>query len=173
MALEASVVISLLAFAVSVSSFAVSLLAYFRDRSKVRTWSEIIWDTSGIKHRTPFLHVYVVNEGRRPVVMLNLLKRHGASKWWAPIKQPNLSEDIFEAIKQLKKSPAQDVAVRLAEGEILEIVFDPDDCPEFIADHEDPPVEATELQIQDVTGKIYPVKNSASGLKTLFEAWMS
>jgi hypothetical protein len=108
-------------------------------------------------------------------MILNLVKRSGRSKWWQGIQQAGLDGEVISTVEQIErikqKSLAHHVAVKLSEGEILEFTFRPDDCDEFIATHEELPVAAKELQIEDVSGKLYPVKGSRNDLVTLIKAW--
>ena len=108
-------------------------------------------------------------------MILNLVKRAGKSKWWRPIQSPAVDGEVLTTVEQLeelkRKSLAHLVAAKLAEGEVLEVEFRPEDCDEFIALHEDPPIEATSLQIEDVTGRLYSVKDSKKNLAVLIKAW--
>lgn len=171
---ELPTVIALMAFAVSALSLTVSSLSYLRDRSKLRVSSNMTWRSNGPESDTPILKIQIANLGRRPVVLLNLVKRAGKLKWWRSIKRHEPSDqDTFE--KQIEEihrhSLAQMISIKLSEGEILELAFLPDDCPEFIATHEDPIVEATSLEIEDASGRFYPVKDSQKNLATLLKAW--
>ncbi len=108
-------------------------------------------------------------------MVLNLVKRAGKSKWWRPIQPPTVDGEVLNTVEQLeelkRKSLAHLVAAKLAEGEVLEVEFRPEDCDEFIALHEDPPIEAISLQIEDVTGRLYSVKDSKKNLAVLIKAW--
>lgn len=175
MRLELATFISLLAFAVSTASLTISLLGYLRDRSKVRVWSTVSWQSNGPDPDTPLMHVRIANIGRRPVVILNLVKWAKGAKWWRPINSPTLDSPIITTLEQLdeykRKSLAHLLATKLAEGEVLEMEFRPDDCHEFLALHEDPPLEATSLQIEDVAGRVYPVKGSEEHIQIMLNAW--
>lgn len=175
MTIELPVAIALMAFAVSVASLAISLFGYLRDRSKLRAWSTLVWQHNGPEPETPLMHIRIANIGRRSVLVLNLVKRAGKSRWWRPIQQPDFEGEVIcmvEKIQELKKkSLAHHVAVKLGEGEILELVFSPENCSEFIATYEDPPVVATHLEIEDVSGRVYSVKDSEKNLVALLKAW--
>lgn len=172
---EVPVAISLLAFAVSVASLTISLFAYLRDRSKLRVWSTIGWQFNGPEPQTPVMHIRIANVGRRAVLVLNLVKSAGKSKWWRSIQQPDFGRKVIstaEQIQELKeKWLAHHVAVKLGEGEILELSFQPEDCHEFIGTHKAPPIWATSLQIEDVSGRLYSVRDSAKNLAILVQAW--
>jgi hypothetical protein len=174
MNIETPVAISLLAFAVSIASLTVSLFSYLRDRSKLRVWSNIVWQFNGSEPETPVMHVFIANTGRRPVVILNFVKRAGRRKWWRTIQRPMLDVDVINSIEQIqelkKKSLAQHAAIKLGEGEIFELTFHSDNLQEFIATHDDDPIEATNIQIEDVTGKLYSVKDAKKNLVSLYKA---
>ncbi|MDN0085312.1 hypothetical protein QU487_21665 [Crenobacter sp. SG2305] len=174
MTIAAPILISLLAFTVSVASLTISLLNYLRDRSKLKVWSEICWQHNGPEPEIPHLHIRIANMGRRPTVVLNLVKRDGKAKWWRPIPPPILDEAItgvaqFDDLR--RKSLAHLVSAKLAEGEILEIVFRPEDCHEFVSVREDAIFEAKTLQVEDAFGKLYSVKNSEKNILLLMKAW--
>ncbi len=173
--IEVPVAISLLAFAVSVASLTISFFAYLRDRSKLRVWSTIGWQFNNPELRTPVMHIRIANIGRRPILVLNLVKCAGTSKWWRSIQQPELDGTVINTIEQSqeirKKWLAHRVAVKLGEGEILELSFHPEDGDEFIGTHEDSPIQATRLEIEDVSGRRYPVKDSEKNIPILLEAW--
>lgn len=170
---ELPTLIALMAFAVSALSLTVSSLGYLRDRSKLRVSSNMTWLFNGPELDTPVLKIQIANLGRRPVVILNLVKRAGKLKWWRSIKRHELpDQDIAKQIEEIhRQSLAQMISIKLNEGEILELAFLPDDCPEFIATHEDPIVEAASLEIEDASGRLYPVKDSQKNLATLLKAW--
>ena len=174
---ELPVAISLLAFAVSVASLTISLLAYLRDRSKLHVWSTIGWQFNGPEPQTPVMRIRIANIGRRPVLVLNLIKKAGKAKWWRSIQQPDLGGKVISTVEQIRelkeKWLAHHVAVKLGEGEILELSFQPEDCHEFIGTHEDPPVQATSLQVEDVSGRLYSVRDSTKNLAVLMQAWNS
>lgn len=138
-------------------------------------WSMIGWLANGPEPQTPVMHIRIANVGRRPVLVLNLVKRAGKTKWWRSIQQPNLGGEVISTVEQIQelkeKWLAHHVAVKLGEGEILELSFQPEDCHEFIGTHEDPPVQATSLQIEDVSGRLYSVRDSTKNLAVLIKAW--
>lgn len=167
-------VISFLALAVSAVSLTVSLLGYLRDRSKLRVWSTVSWQWNGPESDTPVLHIQIANLGRRPAVILNLVKRAGKTKWWRSVQRPELPGQETLSVKQLielkRSSLAHLVSLKLNEGEIFELAFTPEDFHEFIATHDTPIVEATLLEIEDVFGKMYPVKDSTKNLAKFLKA---
>ena len=110
MTIELPIAVSLMAFAVSVASLAISLFGYSRDRSKLRAWSTIVWQSNGPEPQTPIMHIRVANIGRRPVMVLNLVKRSGRSKWWRGIQQPGLDGEVISTVEQLERLKQKSLA---------------------------------------------------------------
>jgi len=175
--LETAIVISTLALLVAAASFAVALLNYLRDRSKLQASSTIMWENQAGPSPTPAMFIRITNLGRRPVMILNLVKHAGKEKWWRTLQTPQLDGELTQERLQEFQSKllAHRVAVKLAEGETLELVFRPtdEDCAEFIFTHGAEALQAEELYVEDVSGKTYAVAGSQKGLATLLRAWGS
>ena len=167
-----TIVTALVALLFSASSLAVSVLNYRRDRSKVRAWSTLEW-IGGLDQSGPVLRVRIVNEGRRPVALMSLVKKKGQAIWWRSLIRPKLSTtDAFKAIVEIERSRLAHVAaLKLGEGEAFELEFRPGDSDEFLALHLEVPEYAEMLLIEDVAGKRYPVLNSAKDLKEALTEW--
>jgi hypothetical protein len=168
-----TIIVAVVALLLSASSLAVSILTYRRDRSKVRAWSMIVWRENGPEPSTPVMQVRIMNVGRRPIALMHLVKKAGRDTWSRTLMRPQLNaKDAFEAIRELERtSLAHIAAIKLAEGEVFEIAFRPEDCDEFIAVHLERPAYANTLLIEDVVGSRYPVQNSAEHLKEMIAAW--
>lgn len=170
------VVISIVALLVSACGFTVAVLAYRRDNSKIRAWSTLIWHQEGPELSVPVVHVCIANVGRRPIFVLNLVMKRGGSRWSQPLQHPVVDEsarsDPWKYIQEVRrKSVAHAAALKLIEGEIYELLFRPEDRPDFINTHEDPVIFAQRLLVEDVTGACYAVTESEKHLKRLFAAW--
>src|SRR5216683_2763332 len=115
---------------------------------------------------TPVLHVRIQNKGRRPILILNLIMRAGRAKWSRYLNQPIMDmpnvRDGQTLIQEIaRRHVAQAVAVKLAEDEVFELAFHPEDCrDEFIGTQWDPPAIAEKLLVEDVTGHCYSVRGS-------------
>jgi hypothetical protein len=168
-----TIIVAVVALLLSASSLAVSVLTYRRDRSKVRAWSKILWHENGPEPSTPVMQVRIMNVGRRPIALMHLVKKAGRNAWSRTLMRPQLNaKDTFEVIQELERtSLAHIAAIKLAEGEVFEHAFRPEDCDEFIASHLERPTYADILLIEDVAGKRYPVQNSAEHLKEMLAAW--
>ena len=176
---DLSILISLLAFFVSVSSLSISALSFFRDRNRLVTWSSVQWSKEGpfdAPKDKPVLHILILNAGRRPISITNLVKRSGRSVWSRSVKRDidgsNPSDDLHTYIDELRRNAVAHISsIRLNEGEIYEMVFQTSDSPEFFATHTEQPLEARTLYIEDVQGKRYQVRDSGKNLKILISAW--
>lgn len=168
-------VISVIALSVSVCSFVIVLLAYRRDRTNVHAWSTISWWADRSDTGMPIMYVRIVNVGRRPVSMLNLVKvspdaTWSRSLWRAESGGKPKVVDVETAVDYMqRRSVAHSAAITLGEGAVYELMFRPDDVDEFIDDHEYEVRVAISLLIEDVTGKRYPVKNSVKNLQQLLD----
>lgn len=169
--------IALAALLLSTIGLTVSLFTYFRDRPRVRAWAEVIWHHRG-EHQddlVPMLRVRIVNLGRRPIALLNLALWGQGQRWSHFLKEPELPDQQLphrEITRFFDRyALAQNSAIRLPEGDILDLTFWPDDCPTFIFTHHDPMAEAERIYVEDCAGTRYRVKNDTDGLRKLFEAW--
>lgn len=170
------VIVSIVALLVSACGFTVAVFAYRRDNSKIRAWSTLVWHAEGPGMHVPVMRIRVANVGRRPIYILNLVMRAGRSSWSQPLQLPaiegSVRADPVKYIEEVwRRSVAHVAALKLIEGEIYELLFRPEDCPDFINTHEDPVIEAQRLLVEDVTGTCYAVTKSEKHLKQLFAAW--
>lgn len=176
---DQTTLLALFALLVSVGSLTLSAVSLLRDRSRVVAWSKIMWHQGGTfesPREVPVLHVFAMNDGRRPVSLLNLVKRNGKQLWWSGLQEPELSDrsltDAHAFIEELQRnSVAHLSSIRLEEGEIFEKVLKTKDCPSFISLHGEKPQEASHLYVEDVRGKLYAVRDAKKHLKKLFDAW--
>jgi hypothetical protein len=168
-----SVILPIFALLLSAFSFAVSILTYRRDRSKVHAWSKIEWRENGPEPSTPVMRVRIMNVGRRPIALMHLVKKAGRNIWSRTLMRPQLdAKDGFEVVRELERtSLAHIAAIKLAEGEVFEIAFRPEDCEEFVATHLENPAYADTLLIEDVMVNRYPVQGAAEHLKKMMGHW--
>lgn len=170
------VYVSILALVVSVSSLILAALAYRRDRSNVRAWSNIVWQQMGPEpnETSPMMHVRIVNLGRRPVLVLDLVMKNGRLTWRRSLKEPDFGKKVIGVSDVVEmfhnKSAAHEVAVKLNEGEAFELVFREEDKYDFILTSVDPIVFAEQLFIEDVSGARSPVESSKGHLRVMRSA---
>lgn len=169
--------IPLIALVLSIIGLTVSILGYFRDRPRVRAWAEIVWHGGGKDPdgSVPMLRIRIVNLGRRPIALLNLALRGKGQRWSLFLKEPEFPDQqltLDEVVKLFDRhSLAQNSAIRLPEGDILDLAFWPDDCPKFVFTHFEPMAEAERMYVEDCAGARYRVRNDTASLRKLFEAW--
>lgn len=167
-------IIAIVALLFSASSLTVSVLAYRRDRSKVRALSSIEWKGNGPEPDTMILRVRIINAGRRPMALMSLGKKSGKRVWSRMLRDPELTTaNVAEIVRELERSRLAHVgSVKLPEGEAYELAFGPDDYYDFIATHwGDEATYAESLFVEDVMGTQYPVRNSKKHLKSAFKEW--
>jgi hypothetical protein len=174
--IDQSSTLPLLAIVLSVASFVLSVLNYLRDRPSVKVWSQIEYHARGSTPdaQTPALRIRVANLGRRPAVLLNLVSRSGGMCWSQRLTNPNTGKasplSVEETVRLIDKhSLAQNSAVRLLEGDVLDLVFWPDDCTDFMHWETEPARTAEKLFIEDCTGKRHRVKGDAKNLAVFFQ----
>jgi hypothetical protein len=172
---DMTVALPIFAIILSVASLTLSLLSYLRDRPGLRVSSEIFYYRRGpaADSQTPALRIRAANHGRRPAVLTSLVSRAGRLTWWQPLTEPKSPipppQTISEAIEAADEHfLAQNSAVRLTEGEVLDLLFWPDDAYRFVHLATDPAVTANRLYIEDSAGKTYRVRNDAKNLDVLF-----
>lgn len=171
-------VLPIFAAVLSVASLGISLLNYLRDRPRIKAWAEIAWHRRGPTpdSEMPCLRIRIANLGRRPILLLNLRMKNANGHWSRTLKKPvATSKDpvsIDEVFGLLEEHVlAQNSAIRLAEGDVLDLPFWPDDTPDFIDSHADEPQTATALYVEDGAGRLHRVRRDIRALTTLFAAW--
>ncbi len=121
----------------------------------------------------PTLLVRVTNIGRRPIQVLNLVKRGKTQTWSSPLRLPDMTVRGIDPISQLEeiheKMLAHNIAIKLNEGETLDLSFTLEDRSRFFWVQDDPPTEAQELFIEDVAGNRHPIKGSKQNLRVLLD----
>lgn len=165
----------LVTFTISVIGLVLSVLNYRRDRSDIKVWSEIQWHQRGkeVDALTPCCCVRIANLGRRPAVLLNLVMQNSSGQWMRALKAPagvsTILLKVDEALRLLDNHAlAQNSAVRLLEGDVLDLVFWTEDAQfTFIDWHQDSASVATSLYIEDVAGKRIRVRNDARCLNEM------
>lgn len=160
------------AFALSLVSITLSIASFTRDRAKLIARSEVRWSAEGpdgdFTH--PTMIVRLVNLGRRPIVLVDFEAKSNTRSWTWRISD----SDGFEQKADLPlehRHLAQHAAVRLAEGEVAEVIFQRSDATAFIWHHEEPVEYATRLFVVGCSGHRYQVKGSDKTLKTLLDSW--
>ena len=170
-------VLPILAAVLSVASLVISLLNYLRDRPRVKAWAEIGWHRRGPtpESEMPCMRIRIANLGRRPILLLNLRMKNANGHWSRTLKAPMTSsaeplpvDDAFRLLDQ--HVLAQNSAVKLAEGDVLDLPFWPDDATDFVDIHSDEPKAAIALYIEDGAGRCHRVKRDTRSLTTLFAA---
>jgi hypothetical protein len=121
------------------------------------------------------MHIKVANTGRRPILILSLVKTAGKIKWYRTLHNPMTDKKVLITNNNLEEfmdgNLAHNAAKKLHEGEVIEYVFLPEDCDEFMHTHINPPIQAKRLQIEDITGKLHNIKNSSTAIQELMKAW--
>lgn len=171
--LSMSDIVPIVALVLSVVGLAISILNYHRDRPKIRAWADIIWHAQGKTpdSRTPMLRVRIVNKGRRPIVLLNLVLKADGGTWGLQLKPPefpNQEHSVSEALSILDRHAlAQNSGVRLLEGDVMDIHYWPKDQFKFMHIDSDFAVEAERMYVEDFAGTRYRVRNDRKHLETL------
>lgn len=166
-------IIAIIALLFSFSGLTVSILAYRRDRSRVRAWSSVEWVPNGPETATVRLRIRIANGGRRPVALMFLVRKSGKHLWWQTLQKAEpTATSAADLVRELERNQLAHVgSVRLSEGDAFEMVFGPDDDDEFVALHWNDVTYAESLLVEDVMGNRYPVRGSARHLKEAFREW--
>jgi hypothetical protein len=121
--------------------------------------------------------IRIANLGRRPVVILWIeLRSEGRRKWYLPVTEPDFAdvnnENIVEVLEVLEKHTlAQNSALRLLEGDVVDLIYWPKDCTRFMYSADDSYTYATKVYVKDCTGKLSRVRDDAKSLSVIFNAW--
>jgi hypothetical protein len=166
-----TVVISSIALVVSTINLVFTIYNIFRDRGKVTAWAEISYDTSkDPDNPPPALRVRVVNSGRRPIVILYIVKEAKTRIWFSSIVDPVLPIDENGKLLRFPKNKdfvAQNSCLTLREGEVFEWIIDYEEhLGELIFDDGNFHF-AKKLYIEDVLKNRYYVKKSFENIKIL------
>lgn len=130
---------------------------------------------------TACMYLRIANHGRRPAVLLDLVMVEGRTRWsrrrWSTkLTEPKMPgkrvRSIDEAVRAHESHYlAQNSAVRLAEGEVLDLRFWPNDFTRFIQTNFEPIATANRLYVTDFSGRKIRVTGDQSCLEKLYEAW--
>ena len=167
-------VISVIALFFSAISLGFTIYNILRDRGKINVWSEIYFDSSkSFENPPPALKIRIVNSGRRPIIIVKIVKKSEKSEWSTSIVNPSLPKDengfLLEAPTP-KDFLAQNTCLVLREGEVHEWIIDYEEhLSNLIHLHDDEVHFASKLYIEDVLKKRYYVKDSLQNIKRLCE----
>ncbi|TBU76191.1 hypothetical protein [Phytopseudomonas daroniae] len=170
MSFDTGIFIALLALLVSCVSMGVSLYNVVRDRARIKAYSSIYYDHSRSLEPDPSLRIRVVNVGRRPVMLAYLVKSSREGEWAStlrPIQPPEESGGQL-GVWIDKAMLAQHSALRLAEGEVFEMLIHREDYGFHLCNCSgDSVLEAEKLYVEDVQGRRYFVKGSRKNIARL------
>lgn len=171
------IALSIAALVISIASFILSILAHRRDSGKVHAWSTILWEEVGkldenSEERKLDIHIMKIrirNGGRRPVSVLNLvMESEDGSKWFRSFQRPKFDKEsisIDEFVQEVhQRSAAHLLAVRLDEDQAFEAIYRSEENFSFLSLRHEPPAWAKRLYVEDLSGKLYPVKDSVNNL---------
>lgn len=166
------------AITISLVSLAISFFGFFRDRAQLNAWAEIIWVQRGpsIEGAYPMLRIRVANLGRRPSVVLKLALHGASGRWFESVDRSSLikraDESMFAFLERIATPElAQSTAVRLAEADVLDIAFLPEDGSRLVLTAIDPIEEAEKAFFVDVAGRHYRVRNDTACIRQLLSAF--
>ncbi|WP_267749827.1 hypothetical protein [Vibrio cholerae] len=158
-----------LALLVSAISLAVSVHSIYRDRSKIRVLSKVYYDRSlDLDNPPPFLAIYVVNTGKRPLFISNIV---GYANWnqsnlWS-LKDDSISFDENGFPSVFKSGLVHEAGLRLNDGDIYEYRVRHDEHEKLYSSDSFMPFK--KYYLTDVLGKKYPVKGSKKGIRELLK----
>ena len=163
-------IISWVAINLSVISLIVSVYRIYRDRSKLFTFCEIIYDaTTDPVNPPPVLRIYAINKGIRPVTITEFglhVTRKSASM--SLLKPESLKESDEGYVVGFPENLSQNVGIKMEDGDIYEIKVRHDDYDRLYDCNYDAK-KVKKYFIRDVLGRKYFVKGSKSAIKTLLK----
>lgn len=163
-------IIPWIAIFLSVFSLFVSVYRIYRDRSKLFTYCEIFYDdTKDPDKPPPVLKIIAVNRGARPVTLTDFgFQVARKSACWSTLKPEPIETDDKGYLVSFPESLAQNVGIKMEDGDIYEIrVRQGDHISLYSANHDFK--EAKKYFFKDVIGKKYFVRGSKSAIKTLLQ----
>ncbi|MGR4999556.1 hypothetical protein [Vibrio celticus] len=163
-----------LALLISGISLFVSGYSIYRDRSRVKVFCKVVYDCSRDQSENrdnppPFLRIYVVNTGKRPIFLSDLcgyISRKSANSW--ALKDEPIAFDENGIPSVFSSGFVHDVGVRLNDGEIYEYRIKHDDYTKLYSIENDG-FMFRKYYLTDVLGKKFFVKGSKVGIKKLSE----
>ncbi|EIU1411949.1 hypothetical protein FA362_25950 [Pseudomonas aeruginosa] len=167
---EISLIVSFSAAIISGLSLAVSIYSTHQDRARIHTRSEIFYDATRGLEPAPSMRVIIVNAGRRPIIMTRFVIISEQGNWFTPLRElgaHELQEVVTEARLLIEKFVAQNTSIRLSEGDIFELIIHHDDDRILYSFFEDSQREAKDIQIEDVLGRRYWIKDAKKNISNL------
>lgn len=167
---EISLIVSIFAAVISGLSLAISFHNVRRDRAQVYARSEIFYDSTRSLEPEPSMRVRIINAGRRPITITQFIIISDQGNWFTPLRTlggKELQEATTEGRPLIERFVSQNTSIRLSEGEIFEMIIHHDDDRILYDFFEEDQREAQDLQIEDVLGRKYKVKNAKKSFSKL------
>lgn len=148
------------------------MYSIYRDKSKVKVFCKVVYDSSkdqseNLDNPPPFLRIYVVNTGKRPIFLSELcgyISRKSSNSW--ALKDEPVVFDGNGNPSLFSSGFVHDVGVRLNDAEIYEYRIKHDDYTMLYSTNHDF-VPFKKYYLTDVLGKKYFVKGSQKGINKL------
>lgn len=162
------------ALLISGVSLLASVYSIYRDKSKVKIFCKVVYDCSRdqsekLDNPPPFLKIYVVNTGKRPIFLSDLcgyISRKSSSSW--ALKDEPIVFDKNGIPSVFSSGFVHDVGIRLNDAEIYEYRIKHDDYTKLYCTNHDGLV-FKKYYLTDILGKRYFVKGSSKGIRELLQ----
>jgi len=167
---EIPLIVSIFAAIISGLSLVISFYSVRRDRAQVHARSEVFYDKTRTLEPEPRMRVRIINAGRRPIIITQFVIISDQGNWFTSLRVlegSELQEAIIEGRPLIEKFVAQNTSIRLSEGEVFEIIIHHDDDRILYDFFEDDQREAQDLQVEDVLGRRYRVKDAKKSFSKL------
>ncbi|WP_162982299.1 hypothetical protein [Pseudomonas aeruginosa] len=105
-----------------------------------------------------------------PIIMTRFVIISEQGNWFTPLRGPGvheLQEVVTEGRSLTEKLVAQNTSIRLSEGDIFELNIHHDDDRILYSFFEDSQREAKDIQIEDVLGRRYWIKDAKKNISKL------
>jgi hypothetical protein len=175
---QTPLLISIIAVFISAISAAVTIFNIYRDRAKVISWSEIVYDMSqDPDDPPPVLYIKIVNTGLRPIILISIKKIAKNSSWGNALRYPdydqlnvNASDAIRDPETRRSVFSIKNTSVVLKESEYFEVSYGIDDFQHEVRSFfNDELHEATSMQIEDVLGTKIKIKDIKKNIEAMYQ----
>ena len=170
--------ISIIAVSISAISAAFTIFNIYRDRARVISWSEVVYDMSqDPDDPPPVLYIKIVNTGRRPIILTSVKKVAKNSTWGTPLRYPDYKQldiTVSDAIKdpETRRSvfSIKNTSVVLKESEYFEVSYGIDDFQHEVRNiFNDEFHEADNMYIENIVGSKIKIKDIKKNIQAMYE----
>ncbi len=159
------ILFTICAIAISVISFAISAYSILRDKSQIKAWSYLFYDTAD----KPSLRIIVLNTGRRPINLQCICFEYSEGVSRRPFNNICIITDKKGRFQGIEDMLAHRTCIRLNEGEVYEENINNEDSFHILHIEGNKAEEPKIMWVEDVEGKKYKIKKARKTINEYFD----